>query len=236
MAGEKGLGSKILGIFVETGEGNDQGAEEKSEGQSKGDSEGGAAPGGKTAAQEMEELVAASSRAAAATGRAPGGAASPAGAPGSSAAGGAPGAIAGATSAADFEAVFLQAGMDAAELDRVKKAEELLKNLPEATPLPVRRQIVEASLKAFGVEVAKIAASTQNHQRALDTYLKVHQGATAKAIDEAKKQVAALEERILALKSDVEKKSAALAGLDASVTARKAELQKVLEFFRPTPG
>src|SRR4051812_12879983 len=72
---------------------------------------------------------------------------------------------------ADFDTIFKDAGMDVAELDRVKKAEELLKGLPEATPQDVKRQIVEASLKAFGFELDKIVGAANNQKRALDTYV-----------------------------------------------------------------
>src|SRR5437016_4572892 len=68
----------------------------------------------------------------------------------------------------DFDLIFKNAGMDSAELDRVKKAEDLLKSLPAETPQPVKKQIVEASLKAFGFEVEKIVAAANNQKRALD--------------------------------------------------------------------
>src|SRR5579862_8047938 len=126
MSEKKGVGSKLLGIFVE-----DSGADDTAK-----------ADAGKTPAEIVAEL--------AGKGGVP---KPPADAPVPnlkldklSSAGGVP---------TDFDAIFKDAGMDAAELDRVKKAEELLKSLPEATPQPVKKQIVEASLKAFGFEVER---------------------------------------------------------------------------------
>ncbi len=137
----------------------------------------------------------------------------------------------------DFDAIFKDAGMDVAELDRVKKAEELLKGLPESTPQDVKRQIVEASLKAFGFELEKIVAAANNQKRALDTYVRVNEQVTAKAITEAEGQIKGLHEKIAALKADIEKRTKHLASLSEAATTRKAQVQKVLEFFeRPGSG
>ena len=137
----------------------------------------------------------------------------------------------------DFDAIFKDAGMDTAELDRVKKAEELLKGLPESTPQDVKRQIVEASLKAFGFELEKIVSAANNQKRALDTYVRVNEQVTAKAITEAEAQIKGLHEKIASLKVDIEKRTKHLASLSEAATNRKAQVQKVIEFFeRPGGG
>lgn len=230
MSDQKGLGSKLLGLFVETGD------------ERPGD-EGGAAEGGgeKTAAELVAELAGQSAPAGKRPAAAPGKGAAPAGKgmpasdelpPGPKVdkvpttpppAAGAP---------MDFESVFKSAGMDAVELDRVKKAEDLLKSLPEETPLPVKKQIVEASLKAFGFEIAKIVQAAQNQKRALDTYVRVNESATAKAIQDAEAQIRALNEKIAALRGDIEKRTSGLTALNYSAQARKAEVQKVIDFFQ----
>src|ERR1044072_647316 len=56
----------------------------------------------------------------------------------------------------DFEAVFAAAGVDTEERARVARPVELLKSLPAGTDAGVKKQIVEASLKAFGVPIEKI--------------------------------------------------------------------------------
>ncbi len=138
---------------------------------------------------------------------------------------------AGSGAPADFDTVFRDAGMDAQELDRVKKAEELLKGLPEATPQDVKRQIVEASLKAVGFSTDKIIGAANNQKRALDTYVRVNEQATSKAVADAETQVKTLTEKIAALKVDSEKRQAQLKALTEAATSRKAQVQKVLEFF-----
>src|SRR5437016_3024446 len=53
----------------------------------------------------------------------------------------------------DFPGVFEAAGVDEEEQGRVKKAADLLNSLPAGTEPAVKKQIVEASLTAFGVAI-----------------------------------------------------------------------------------
>jgi len=137
----------------------------------------------------------------------------------------------------NFDAIFRDAGMDVAELDRVKKAEELLKNLPPETPLSLQKTIVETALKAFGIEIAKILAASQNQKKAIDTYVKVNDNANQKSIQDAEAQIKSLTEKIAALKADIEKRSLGQAALVAAAQLRKAQSQKILDCFEPPkPG
>ena len=76
----------------------------------------------------------------------------------------------------DFAQVFEAAGVDAGERDQVAKAQELLRSLPAETPAPVKRQIVEAALKAFGVPTAAIIEAAVEEIRALEAHLQARQG------------------------------------------------------------
>jgi|CXWL01.1.fsa_nt_gi hypothetical protein len=203
MSEDKGLGSKILGLFVE-----------KDSRASPADADGGE----KSPAELVAELA--------------GQAGVPLGAPLP------PGLkvekMTGATT--DFDTLFKDAGMDVAELERVKKAEDLLKTLPDSVPHETKKQIVESSLKAFGFEVEKIIAAAQNQKRALDAYVKVNEQATLKAISENEQQIKSLNEKIASLKADIEKRSTNLGALSTAATTRKGQVQKVLDFFQvPTP-
>jgi hypothetical protein len=133
----------------------------------------------------------------------------------------------------DFDAVFKGAGMDPSELDRVKKAEDLLRSLPDATPLAVKKQIVEASLKAFGFEIEKILGAAANQKRALDAYVKVNEQHTTKAIQDAETQIRSFTEKIALLRAEIEKRTQTLTQVTNAATGRKAEVQKVIEFFQP---
>lgn len=191
---EKGFGSKIFGLFVET-----EGESPESP------------PQPKSAADAVAELAAQSRPAS--------------NSPAPSAAPLAPGAK------VDFEAIFREAGMDVTELDRVGKAEQLLRTLPPEAPEAVKKQIVEASLKAFGFEIQRIVAAAQNQQKAIDAYVKVNESATAHALKETEAQVKALTEKVAQLRADAERRSANLTVLSAAARARKDELGRILTFF-----
>jgi hypothetical protein len=223
MSDQKSFGSKILGIFVETDERKEREAPPPSSG------------GDKSAADLVAELAAAGAAV-------PGGRrAPPAAAQAPEPAAPLPPLSADAlpakvpSSPADFDAIFRELGMDAAELDRVRKAEELLKSLPDATPHAVKKQIVEASLKAFGFDLDKIVLAAQNQRRALDAYVKVNETATAKALQDAEAQVRALNEKITALRADIEKRTQGLTQISTAVQSRKQEVQRVIDFFQGTP-
>lgn len=135
----------------------------------------------------------------------------------------------------DFDKLFRDAGLDVGDLDRVRKAEELLKGLPAETPLSLQKTIVEASLKAFGFDVAKIVGAANNQLKAVDTYVKVHEASTTKANQDAEAQINALREKIAKLLEDIDKRSTEQLGLAAAAEERKAQVRKVLEFFEGPP-
>jgi hypothetical protein len=211
MAEPKGLGSKILGAFIDMGDE----AEAPAEGEA-----------GKSAADVVAELA----RGAGVPPKPSGPTAAETAAFGKSMP------AVGQGGQVDFDVVFKDAGLDAAELDRVRKAEELLKGLPAGIGKDVQKQIVETSLKAFGFEVAKIVAAAQMQLKALDTYVRVHESATQKQVADAETQVLQLQEKIAAVKKDIEKKKAALDNTSAAATARKGQVNQVLDFFGAPPA
>lgn len=221
MPEEKGLGKKLLGLFVEVKEGTpDEGtpAVEAADGEGR----------EKTPAELVAELAGQS---------APRKDPAAAGGPTMPAPPMAPRpavpAPSGPVTAAkvDFDAVFKTTGLDASDLDRVRKAEELLKGLPETTPVEVKRQIVEASLKAFGFDVAKIIGAAQQQLKALDTWVRLNEQQTVKGINDATAQIAQLEDKVISLKADINKKTENLASLTAAAEDRKGQVNQVLGFF-----
>lgn len=135
----------------------------------------------------------------------------------------------------DFDAVFKNAGIDPQALDRVRKAEELLKTLPDSASDDVKRQIVEASLKAFGFEIAKIVEAVETQTKALDTYVRVNEQQTAKSITDAQAQIAKLEDQVITLKAEIDKRTTSLASLAAAADVRRRQVARVRDFFQ-TPA
>jgi hypothetical protein len=207
MPEEKSLGSKLLGLFVEKEEGDASEEAPPAE--------------GKSAADMVAELARGTARAEAAAPPPPPRVPIPSGPV--------------TPAQVDFDAVFQNAGMNVDELERVRKAEELLRSLPESTPKDVKRQIVEASLKAFGFETAKIIGAANNQLKALETYVRLNGQQTAKAISEHEKTIHELDEKIISLKADITKKTELLAAVTKAAEQRTAQVKQVLDFFVAAP-
>ena len=94
----------------------------------------------------------------------------------------------------DFDAVFAAAGIDDEERARVGKAAELLDTLPTATEPAVKQQIVEASLKAFGVPIEKIIEAGVQEIQALQAYIQTGAQDTQKVLEESQRRIAQYEE------------------------------------------
>jgi len=131
----------------------------------------------------------------------------------------------------DFEAVFEAAGIDAEERDRVAKAIELLASLPADTPTPVKKQIVEASLKAFGVPLEKIIEGGVGEIQSLEGYIRAGAVDTQKVLEESNERIRKYEEEIQHIRTVMEQRVQEQQAVAASCNARKLEVQRMLEFF-----
>ena len=131
----------------------------------------------------------------------------------------------------DFEAVYESAGIEQAERDRVKKALELLGALPAETPEAVKKQIVEASLKAFGVPTDQIIEAAVAELEALESFIRTGQGQTQNLLAEASHRITSLEQEIQHLRQSMDSAMAEQRTRTFSANRQKLEVQKVLEFF-----
>jgi hypothetical protein len=131
----------------------------------------------------------------------------------------------------DFGAVFRAAGIDDAEQGRIDKARSLLQTLPAETPRDVKKQIVEASLKAFGYPVEQIIEAGAQEIQALEVYIQSGQRDTQALITESQKRMAELEAEIARIKKVMEDQVAAQYALTQSCNQQKLKVQEVLEFF-----
>ena len=133
--------------------------------------------------------------------------------------------------AVDFDGVYDAAGVDAAERDLFAKAQALLGSLPPGTDPAVRKQIVEASLKAFGVPVDKIIEAGVESIQALEGYLRKTAADTAETARNVQSIVADYEKKIAEARQILDEKLREQASVQTSCNAKKLEVQKVLEFF-----
>jgi len=131
----------------------------------------------------------------------------------------------------DFTAVYEAAGVERQEQARVTKAAELLAALPAGTDAPVKKQIVEASLKAFGVPIEKIIEGAVQEIQALEAYIRAGAADTQKVHEDSEKRIAQFTEEIRSIRTVVESRVAEQQAVIAACNEKKLEVQKVLEFF-----
>lgn len=131
----------------------------------------------------------------------------------------------------DFAAVFRAAGLSDDEQGRIDKAMSLLKTLPAETPKEVKKQIVEASLKAFGVPIDEIIECGAQEIQALEVYIQSGQRDTQGLLAESQKRTSELEAEIARIKKVMEEQVAAQYALQQSCNQQKLKVQEVLEFF-----
>lgn len=131
----------------------------------------------------------------------------------------------------DFEQVFEAAGIDADERQRVSRTLELLCSLPPGTEDAVKKQIVMASLRAFGVPIEKIIEAGAQELQALEAYIRAGAADTEKVTAEADQRIKQYEEEIVKLKTVMQERVAEQQSVIGSCNEKKLDVQKVLEFF-----
>lgn len=131
----------------------------------------------------------------------------------------------------DFDKVFDAAGIVDEERQRVARTLELLNSLPPGTDETVKKQIVMASLRAFGVPIEKIIEAGAAELQALEGYIRAGAADTAKVAEEAEQRIKQYEEEIVKLKTVMQERVAEQQGVIKSCNTRKLDVQKVLEFF-----
>jgi hypothetical protein len=131
----------------------------------------------------------------------------------------------------DFDQVYEAAGIDADERERVAKASELLASLPADTAIAVKKQIVEASLKAFGVPIDKIIETGVSEIQALEGYIRAGAGDTQKLLEESTHRIQQFEEEIKRIRVVMEQRVQEQQAVTAACNTKKLRVQQILEFF-----
>ena len=131
----------------------------------------------------------------------------------------------------DFAAVLDAAGVDAGERDLFGKAQALLTGLPPGTDPAVRKQIVEASLKAFGIPIDKIIETGVESIQVLEAYLQKGAADTASFAGDVGTLIEGYEAKIREARALLDKRLAEQAAVQTQCNEKKLEVQRVLEFF-----
>ena len=131
----------------------------------------------------------------------------------------------------DFDAVFEAAGLDADAVGRVGKAQELLASLPAETPAGVKKQIVEASLKAFGVPIDKIIEGGVAQIQALEGYIRTGAADTQTLLAESAARIKKFEDEIQRIRTVMDQRVQEQQAVTKACNEKKLGIQQILEFF-----
>lgn len=131
----------------------------------------------------------------------------------------------------DFPGVLRRSGLSDDEQSRVDRALTLLHALPVETPVEIKRQIVGASLQAFGIPVEQIIESAALHLKAYDRHIKEGQTQTQALLEQSTRRLAELEQEVARVKLVMQEQLAQQKGLTTSCNKQKLRVQEVLEFF-----
>ena len=130
-----------------------------------------------------------------------------------------------------FDEVFQAAGIDAEESARVAKTLALLDSLPAGTEEAVKREIVMASLRAFGVPIDQIIETGAQELQALEAYIRSGEVDTEKVLADAESRIRQYEEEIVSLRTVMQQRIAEQKSVITACNSKKLEIQRVLEFF-----
>ena len=131
----------------------------------------------------------------------------------------------------DFPGVLRKAGLTDEEQGRVEKTLSLLGSLPAETPLEVKRQIVGASLQAFGIPIEQIIESAALHLRAIERHGQDGQKQTQAFLEQGTRRIAELEKELSRIRSSMQEQQSLQRGLEQTCNQKKRRVQDVLDFF-----
>ena len=131
----------------------------------------------------------------------------------------------------DYDAVFDAAGIGAEERGQVERAKALLQSLPADADAAVKKQIVAASLKAFGIPIERIIEASAQEIQALEGHIQTGAAQAVSFKTEAERKIAAFEQEIQRIREAAESRTAEQQGVVSACNAKKLEVQQILEFF-----
>ncbi len=132
---------------------------------------------------------------------------------------------------AGFGAVYRAAGLPDEDCERLAKVVALVESLPQNAPFEVKRQIVGASLAAFGVAIDGVLAAGNGAVAALDAHVEDRKRCTDERVAEAEARIAKLAAEIDEARRAIDATLAKHADLARAAAAEKARVRGAVEFF-----
>jgi hypothetical protein len=118
----------------------------------------------------------------------------------------------------------------------VEHAEKLLGTLPANLPLETQKQILEGTLKTFGVDPARIRLTIQRQQRALVAYAGVVRQDADKRDAEARARIESLRAEALKLERAIEERARSRAGVELACKKQNDAVSRIAGYLPAAAG
>ena len=136
----------------------------------------------------------------------------------------------------DFANIYRAAGLSQEELDEVDRTEKLLKTLPANLPIETQRQILEGTLKTFGVAPDRIRHTIGRQQKSLIAYAGVVKQDADKRDAEAHARIEQLRADALKLERAIEDRAKQRAGVELACRNQGELVGRMIDFLPATAG
>ncbi len=135
----------------------------------------------------------------------------------------------------DFKDIYKTAGLADDDLAQVDRAEKLLRTLPANLPIETQRQILEGTLKTFGVDPQRIRESIKRQQRALAAWTGVVKQDADKRDAEAHARIESLRAEALKLEHAIEERASSRASVELACRTQSAAVGRLTDFLPAAP-
>src|SRR6266850_5785073 len=129
----------------------------------------------------------------------------------------------------DFANIFRAAGLTQEQLDEVDRTEKLLRTLPANLPIETQKQILEGTLKTFGVAPDRIRQTIARQQRSLIAYAGVVKQDAEKRDADAHARIEQLRAEALKLERAIEERARARAGVELACKNQGESIGRMIE-------
>lgn len=133
----------------------------------------------------------------------------------------------------DLASVLKAGNVSAEENEQVNRMLEMFAKLPADTPLALKRQIVTASLQAFGVSVDKIIEAALLHMAALKNRVRASEVEKDAELAEKNSLLMGLNRQIEALKQDLRDVGARYGAVAQTCRQHEERIRAIVDFFEP---
>jgi len=135
----------------------------------------------------------------------------------------------------EFASIYKAASIADDDLEQVERAEQLLRTLPANLPLETQKQILEGTLKTFGVDPSRIRQTILRKQRALTTYAQVVKQDAEKRDAESHARIESLRAEALKLEHAIEERGRSRASVELACKSQSDAIARMVDFL-PAPA